>query len=516
METTPRLLDVIERLDATDDTAAFIQFVQNGAHDPNDLVFAVYHLLTRLRFRSAYILASFLTERGIQNPFLSIALCIGALIIHNPAHETYGLEHLAAQADQLLAEQPAIHAHIHAEIMDPAMRHLLAIAIAHSDQTRILQLLEILKAFVPRFRGIFDWNAPVPEFSLADMQHRGRQQAPRLIRYPSPPAGRPQPRRVTVVLREFIFPDKSWSRPFDVGPRIVAAMNRYGWQTVFYPLKGNDLVAEALEIVALCRQQQTELLVLDDDILIKAMPLRSDLIARLRQALPALKIVGFLADAWEPEADLLRESASLIERIWSLDAPSRPLWEEPELAPKMLHLPIPFQTGNYRTPQTPLSGQAHFSGSISGFNWHRAFWVPAFERARLPIKVAIASHQTDGLSALESYSVYMRTLAEATCCISLAMRPNHHCIVTSRSFETIHSGSLLIQETSEDMYRYFIPGEHYLEFSTLPELAAVLRFVQEHPAEAEAIRRRGNAFIWEWYGDEKLIGYLDQALFSPA
>ncbi len=34
-------------------------------------------------------------------------------------------------------------------------------------------------------------------------------------------------------------------------------------------------------------------------------------------------------------------------------------------------------------------------------------------------------------------------------------------------------------------------------------------------AEAEEIRRRGNAFARERYSDEKLIGYLDKALFYP-
>ena len=67
----------------------------------------------------------------------------------------------------------------------------------------------------------------------------------------------------------------------------------------------------------------------------------------------------------------------------------------------------------------------------------------------------------------------------------------------------------------EDMYHFFVPGEHYLEFSTLPELAALIRFVREHPAEAEVVRQQGHAFVKERYSDEKLIGYLDKALFFP-
>ncbi|MBF0162733.1 MAG: glycosyltransferase family 1 protein [Magnetococcales bacterium] len=515
MDTTPRLFEIIERLDASDDVDAFMRFVQDSTHDADGLVFAVYHMLGKIRFRAAYLLATVLVERGLQNPFLSIALSLGGLIAQHPAHMAYGLEHLTRQAEVLLTEQPAVYEHVLTTVIDPAMRHLLATALANENRAQILQLLEVLKAFSPRFRTLFDWNAPIPEFSWEGARRQGQEQRAQLLHYPLPPPGKIQMRRVLVVLREFIFPDKSWSRPYDYGPRIVAAMNAYGWHTTFYPLKGVDLVAEAQEIVEACRQQDVELLVLDDDIMMKVTPLRSHLIAQLRQALPSLKIVSILMDAWEPDANSLRESIALVDRVWTVDAPSRPVWRDPAIAPKMLHLPVPALAENYFAPSQPLTKEPRFFGSISGFNWHRAFWMVAFEHARLPVKSQVATHQTDHLPALESYTHYMRGLAEATCCINLTMRANQHCIVTGRSFETPHSGALLLQERSQDMYHFFVPGEHYLEFSTLPELAALIRFVQEHPAEAEVVRQQGHAFVKERYSDEKLIGYLDKALFFP-
>ena len=98
------------------------------------------------------------------------------------------------------------------------------------------------------------------------------------------------------------------------------------------------------------------------------------------------------------------------------------------------------------------------------------------------------------------------------------MRPDHALtsIVTGRCYETMHAGALLVQEASEDMRTFFIAGEHYLEFSSLAELAAVARFITHNRAEAEEIRRCGHAFARERYCDEKLIGYIDASLYFSA
>lgn len=514
METTSSLLDTIDRLDALEDPAPFLQFTQDGSHDPNELVFAVYHLLTKSRFRSAFLLSAFLAEKGIHNPFISIALAVGGLLFQHAPHQTYGTTRLASQAPDLLATQPALHAHIGKHIFDPAIMHLLAVSLANSNNPQVMQVLEVVKAFSPRFRSMFDWDAPIPEFSLEDVRRRGQASQSQLIQYPKPPAGQPPPRRVLVVFRKCVFPSKPWSRLSNEGPRITAALNAYGWQADYYPLEGKDLVEEGMGIVEVCRQKQIELLFLDDDIMMKVMELRAVLIGRLRELNPSIKIVGCLLDAWEPEPQQLIESTALIDRVWTVDSPSRPVWANPVHAHKIVHRNLPHLSENCFTPIGPLPDEATFFGSLSGFNWHRVLWVSAFEHAKLPVKTVVATHKEDGLSALDNYAFYMRSLSEARCCINLTMRANEYCVSTFRSFETIHSGALLLQERSENMERFFIPGEHYLDFATLPELVAVLRFVREHREEAEEIRQRGNAFAREHYNDRNIIGYLEQSLYN--
>ena len=121
----------------------------------------------------------------------------------------------------------------------------------------------------------------------------------------------------------------------------------------------------------------------------------------------------------------------------------------------------------------------------------------------------------DRLPTLENHAHHRQCLAEETCYLNFSIQPDQTSPVTSFCFETILGGSLLVQEASPEMHRYFVPGEHYLEFSTLAELSSIARFITEQREEAEEIRRCGNVFSRERYSDEKLIGYIDKVLYFP-
>ena len=514
MDTTFDLLDTINRLDAANEFSELSQFVRIESHNPNDLLYSVYQLLTKQRFHSAYIVALFCLEKGVQGSFLSIALCMGGLIFQKPVHVTSGLAALTYQTDVMMETQPDVYNHVYEKIIDPAMLYLVGSALAQPDSVDILKVLELLKSLTPLFRPLFDWDAPIPDVSLEDMRRRARERQSLLVQHPLPPAGTPSPRRVLVVLRALMFPNKTWSRPFDVGPRLASAMNIYGWQAEHFPLRDGGFVGMAGEIVETCQQREIELLVLDDDIMMGSMPLRASLITRLRQTCPSIKIVSCILDAWVAKPDLLKEGTALVDGVWTVDAPSLPVWADPSIAHKVIQLPFPLLPENFSPPaDRPLKESPAFFGSVLGFNWHRAFWVAAFEHVKLPIQVNVATQKADGLSGLESYAAYRHRLAEATCCVNLTMRASLRCVVTFRSFETVHSGSLLLQETASDMSYFLLAGEHYLEFSTLPELIALVRFVRENREEAEEVRRRGNDFVREQYNDKKIIAHLDKLVF---
>lgn len=549
-------LDTISHLDKNNDFAGLLMFVQEKQRDPNELFFAILQLLPKKRLHSAYILAMLLGNVGFRHVVVSFARSAGGLHYGNPLEEAQGLEDLWTQAEALPADQQT---HIYNQIIIPVMAflldapirdsvirqllrnglekvqtqaetlstgragtyeqtvmpmitHMLKVPLKNPETERILRILEILKAAVPRFRTIFDWNARIPGLSSEEIGRQGRAQA-RIVLYPSPPPGAPRQKRRAVVAMRHTFFLSSKSRLVEIGPRMVAAMHTYGWQATYYGMNQDNSREECQAIVETCRQQNAEILILDDELLIGIKQARAEMIAQLRRNHPSLKIVGCMLDAWSKEADVLTETSALLDMVWDATSPSLPLWKNPVFSHKVLNMPLTY--GVYGEPNQPLIPQMLFAGSINLYNWHRAFWLAAADRMDLPIIQKLSTHQKDDLPVLTSYERHRMELTQATCCLNLTMRSEQTCTVVGRSFEVPLSGALLVQESSPNMHHFFVAGEHYLEFSTLAELSAIARFIRADPEKAEEIRRRGSTFARERYSDEKLIGYIDKFFYFP-
>ena len=507
----PTVLETVLHLDKNDNIDGLLDFILQENHDPTEILLSIWHLLATKRLRSAFALAMMLANQGSTHPAISMALSAGGQFFGNASEETRGLQGLHSQVDALSEEQQSM---FYSHIVIPTITHLLEQALQTDDTVKILNILNILKASDPRLRYMLDFDAPIAKFSLETQRQQGRAKA-KLISYPLPPPGTPRPRRrVLVAGRETFFMRPS-SRLMDTGPRIVSAMNSYGWQAEFYGITKSDSVDECRAITERCRQQDIDILLLDDELLFGVQEARAEMILQLRQEKPTFKVVGFLHDTWAQKSEALTKSSALLDVVWEETSPASPIWQHVAPNVKMLYLPHP-SAGNVCMPKKPLTPSMVFAGSVNLFNWHRAFWLAAIEHLNLPIHTIQSTHRADGLSALDSYALHMQELAEATCCFNISMRPNRDCIATGRSFEVIYNGSLLVQDVSPNMDRYFIAGEHYLEFSSLAELTAISRFLVTHREEAEEVRRCGTTFALEHYNDEKLIGYLDRQLYFPA
>ena len=512
-------LETVFFLDATNDLSGLIHFVSSGSVNQAKVAHAAALLLSKMRVRSAFVLAKLLNQNGYHDPILSITLSLGGILYGMPEEEAHGLARLHAQTDTLSLNQQTI---LYKRVVIPVLlfgllgRHIQG--LTHYSSNQIIQILEIVKAASPLFRKLFDWHAPVPTLS-SETVRRPEEQPARLLSYRLPPSDAPkQPKRVVVAMTE----THDLGRANDIGPRITTASNLYGWQTTWYGMKNTSIAEECHATLEICHQYDAEILFLELDRMIYTLRMAqpseatayATMIQQLRQEKPTLKIVGCLCDAWSFDADELINNTRSIDLIWDSTGPSLPLWNHPAFTNKVLHATFP-AAGNYFAPRKPMATHLLFSGGIRGYNWHRLFWLAAAERLALPIVQKLSSHRADGLSALESYTVYMQSLAEATCCLSLTMRTDQSCITTGRSFEVLFGGALLVEEFSPNMSYFFIAGEHYLAFSTLAELVAIIRFIHQHPEKAEAIRRSGHAFARKVYSDEKLIGYLDALLFFP-
>jgi len=71
-----------------------------------------------------------------------------------------------------------------------------------------------------------------------------------------------------------------------------------------------------------------------------------------------------------------------------------------------------------------------------------------------------------------------------------------------RDFEIPMSGGLYLTEDNPELHKFFKPGEEILTYSDLPDLIQKIRYYLAHPAEAEAIRKKGyerslREYTWE-------------------
>jgi Glycosyl transferases group 1 len=502
--------EIILKLDENEDYNGIIEYIPKSGINVNDILYPVYLLLRKERFRSAYILFKFSEGYGANNYLLFLAQAFGGLLFGNPEDEQRGCEELRKTVPFIPPEQILA---LYKDLLEPCVRHVANIGQTRHDRSFTLRTLDLMKAAFPLFDQVFNWNEPIRDLDINAIREEGRRNA-RLIDYQDPPADARQIRRRAVVAaREFMFPNQAWSRPLDIGPRIAEAMAIYGWDSHFYGMQWRDMSEDYQGAADLCRQIGADVLVLDDHMIDAAhgRPIRAEVIAQLRHDLPGIKIVGAHFDTWALERSVLVEASQLIDVVWDATSPSLDVWEEPSLQGKVLHCPYPHAVQTNIAPDI-VSSSLFFSGSVKGYNWHRAFWLAAADRLHLPLKTSLSTHSVDGLPVLESYGRYMQGLADSTCALNFSMRPDLSCIVTGRSFETPYAGALQVQEDTPDMEYYFTVGEHYLSFRTFSDLRSIIRFIAEQKDEAEAVRRRGADFARQRYSDEKIIGYLDYML----
>jgi hypothetical protein len=508
---TDFLAELVE-LDAAGDHDKLALFIRQNDPDTSRSSFAICQLLVTLRLQIAYNISKILQFSGVRHPAIALSLSIGGLLSRNSTDEMTGYCSLHEQMSALPAEQVQA---FFIFVIKPVFGIMAEQLYKAGDQRIIAGFMEICMAAVPqlrpRFALPFQQNLP----DIADIRRRGRERS-RLVSLTQPPLGTPRVnRRAVVAMREFFFPRDPNTRPCEMGPRICAAMRHYGWNTAFYGMSYSDFDKDFAGIVELCLRENAELLVLDDQLVedVSLHDRRAAMISDLREQLPSLKVIAFEPDPWDVNPDYLRQAAVQVDAVWT-SLCALPVWTDPAFANKILQLPLP-HAGNFSPALAPLQSGMTFVGGVNSVNWTRALWLGAAKRLGLPIEPQISNHQGDGLSALDSYAAYMRKLTESNCSVNFSARGDLSRVLTGRSFEVVLSGALLVHEMTEDLDYFFISGDHYLEFDNLAELMTIVKFISDHPEEAESVRVAGNDFARKNYNDNILIGHIDQRLFHP-
>ncbi len=494
---------------ARNDYAGLQDYVIASNEHPDTLVSMVWALLDAPHVRGAYLMAKLLNLNGMVNPVVSFALYCGGKALGNSEDVELGKRLLREQFDR---QPPEMQKRTY-DALEPLILQQISLALGEPELTQpMLSLLDIVKQVAPDLRARFDFEAvPVP-LDVEDLKVKGRA-ATRLTPLIGPKEGAPRaPRKAIVAFREFVFPHFHNSRLLEQGPTMVNCLNGYGWNARFHGLEFNKHeIQDAERVAAACLAERPDVLILDAVLLHFPRPI--ELIVEMRKKMPDLKIVGLYFDAWSCSPKQLRIAGAHFDVIWTV-TPDLEHWKMPEIAHKVFQAPLP-RGGDFGGPILPLQNKLHFSGGIAAYNWHRGIWIAAMRQANIPIETHMSAFIDDKLPALESYVAYMRRIADGRCCINFSMRQNMTTFsLTARSFEALATGALLVQESCPEMDCYFTAGEHYLPFSNFAELRAIANFIAEQPAEAEKIRRAGNAFYRSRYHDNKIAGYFDQALYG--
>ena len=538
-----KLTNTLLTLDAANDLDGINALLTKDLYSSDQLIYALQLLFNQYNkhnfLRPAYMVALHLDKVGCQHPCISLLLALVGLLLGNPEMEKRGFAMLRMQINAI--SQPKQQSF--GDQFGPTLRGIvnkLLILESPKDHGKILRLIDILKLVIPQFRTMFDWDAPIPNLSIDEMRQRGQAVAC-LVKVPLPPADAPRVRRRVLVMF-------SRNYPFGIGFRFKDAMNTYGWQAemcegVYNTVAGEpwykflqdvNASADCRAIVEECRQKKIDLLYFElaPFILFKSgFDAYKEMKSQLLRDNPSIKIFGMLGDAYvNLSSDILELMDALFDGILSALPLAFHIQASPgfeRLTKKFLHYSNTVAGDqNMGTPDRPLTPQITYRGSLDTNHWIRAIWLYLVtHRLGLPITVEANKFSFDDTmfknAPSENHAIYMRSVAEATCSLSMSTVNRSEVIhgfsrlLNSRGFEAPLSGALLVQEFTPMMHYFFIPGEHYLEFSTVAELSNIMRFITEHREEAEEVRRRGNAFAKEHYSDVAIIGRIDKFLYFP-
>lgn len=505
------LLAELARLDHAGEPLAALQRVAAADLGYADIIQVLGGLYQQRLDATAYLLAGKLIELGVEHWMLDLARAHVATLanldeVAGPATRRLGERMATLDPDALAACRRALSARLGTDTL---------LTGGAGDADLALRTLDLAKLAQPVLAELFP--GPVtPGQVAASPAARVPDQPPKSMRMAFGFAETPRRRTAVVAMRHRWHSGEPGSRRFDLGARFVAAMTRYGWDARLYGIrnfyKPEVVAADCAAIAALCEETRADVLVMDEPRLDLVGPeIMSGFLARLRQRLPDLSIIAMYLDPWEKGRwPAMRRTAPLVDLMWA-PLPSLDIWRGPEFVGKTVLCPIP--CGEPRLYAPPPGGlRVSFVGGLDRVNWARSYWLAALSAAGADLRRVITDRMEDGLPILESHELYMDTLGASGCSLNFSIRSDGARTLTGRTFEVPWTGALLIHEADSDTDHYFTPWEHYLKFSTFPELVEIIALIRDRPDLAEEIRQRGHAFATATYSEERIIGHLDWRL----
>lgn len=229
------------------------------------------------------------------------------------------------------------------------------------------------------------------------------------------------------------------------------------------------------------------------------------------------KLILFDADVWAGRFDdMLRAVSSHIDYIWGFTAGWR-LIDEPIFKGRSILFPnfggFDHLDNIIKAPLDWNSCTFNFTGAVQSYNLNRIYWLLEFVNRNLPVEIKITNPEIDdGLDPASSQQMYAQVVAATHAAINLTTRTDGSRIVTGRSLEVISLNRLLVQENCPVFNRYFVEGEHFLEFSETDGLVSIIEFLRSHPKTAQKVCSLGHRFYLESYSCKKLVEHFQTLL----
>ena len=505
------LIEQLARFERAGDLAPAFRLLAARPQTPQALAAIAFGLYRRDLSALAFILVQNILAAGIENAMLHALGAHLALRLEQPEPAAKSI----ARLTQLIAGASAAEREAARSLLDPFLPRDAIVAFHHGNHALNSAYIRLWGAIDPALRARLARPAADRASDLARFLRPASDES-KLLRYASPPAGAPRvPRKAVLGIRHLWVPEQPTSREHDIPARYAAAFEAYGWQVLRHDLSSFQnqatVAADYQALATLCRDNAADLLVLDDFEARRGADAAGAILRALKRELPALRVVGIYMDPWLPENwGAIEAGADCLDAVWSPVA--TPVWQRAAFSGKTLFLPFP-HGGSFPAAAARIEPRLRFGGGVQYSNWDRAFWLAAIADAGLPLTIAASHHQHDKRDALESYRGYMLQSATGEAALNFARRSNGISTVTGRTFETLATGTLLVQERSDDVDLFFVANRHYLRFETMADLFDVADLLAREPGIAETIRRDGAAFFAGRYGDEQLVGYLDQLIF---
>jgi len=307
------------------------------------------------------------------------------------------------------------------------------------------------------------------------------------------------------------------SRPHDMGPRFAAALDMAGWPCLLMDpgFDGDISCAPTPQAMLAAIEAHEADLVLIDHFGINMIPAQWEEFSNAAQRIrPHVKLVHIGFDPWiASNWPLLAIFGRQVDLIWS-HTPDGAYWDALGLRDKLYYLPFPVGVPFEQLPARNENTEIAFYGAVESYNLSRAYWLSGLKKADIAINQHVTNHRDDGLTPLESYRNYLGRFCQSGRLLSFSLRSDGSRMLTGRSFETVFSGGLLIQERVDHLDFYLTPGNHYFRFETFSELTDLVCYLNENPDIAQATAARGHTHYLTHFNDGILIRQLASILFG--